>query len=140
LVLSFIIVKFKKPTKYVDVHSVVLTLSSIGIIFVMTLPSVEPETTLMTISNTGNPGTATQQMELVIRTSGRGPSLPPTRFCYPYGHESRKRQKVPYSASIGQDAPKCDKKKAQIAEGKFLYQIELSPDPLSVSVKGDLTI
>lgn len=106
----------------------------------MTLPSVELETTLPTTSHTGKPDVATQQMELVIRTSGRGPSLQPTRFCYPYGHESRKRQKVPYSASIGQDAPKCDKKKAQIAEGKFLYQIKLSPDPLSVSVKGDLTI
>jgi hypothetical protein len=95
----------------------------------MTLSSLEPDTALTILPNIDNPDTATKPMELVIRTSGRGASLQPTRFCYPYGHESRKRQKVPYSASIGNDDTQCDKKKAQIAEGELLYQIGTSPDP-----------
>jgi len=85
----------------------------------MTLPSFEPDTTLTTLSDAENPDVATQQMELVIRTSGRAASLQPTRFCYPYGHESRKRQKIPYNASIGHNVTNGDKKKAQIAEGEF---------------------
>jgi|SRR5277367_4093219 len=99
---------------------VILILSIIGFLFVMTLPSIELDTTHTTPSNTGNPDAATKQMELVITASGRGQ---PPRLYYPYRHENPKRQKIPpYSMSIGHNAPKGDKKKAQIAEGEFLHQ------------------
>jgi hypothetical protein len=99
----------------------------IKLLVVMTLPSFEPDTTLPSLSNAESPDVAAKQMELVIRTSGRAASLQPTRFCYPYGHESRKRPKLPSSGSIGQNAPMGDRKKAQIAEGEFDIKLKRAP-------------
>ena len=85
----------------------------------MTLPPAELDTAFTTLSNIEKLDAAAEKMELVIRTSGRGATLQPTRFCYPYGHESRKRREASYPASGERGGQMCDKKKAQIAEGKF---------------------
>jgi hypothetical protein len=104
---------------------VILILSIIGLIFVMTLPSFDPDSTFTTIPKSESPDATTKAMELIIMPSGRAPPLQPTRICYPYGYENRRRSKVLHSA------PQCDsKKKAQREEGEYLEQpvIRISRD------------
>jgi hypothetical protein len=59
--------------------------------------------------NTEMPDAIIKPMSMVIRTSGsRGRSVQPVRSCYALGLESPKRQRTPYSQSLGFNTPSTD--------------------------------